>query len=596
MSVAITSRPSTWSAVKNPTVYKIRRYNNIYAQVNDNGGFMQFQFDGVDSSAFYVVGHFIHVSDGNFTAEVTASAFSGGNTLVTVDTVYAAGLTTGHITNISVRTDGRVEVELFNAVNDESLSDGVVFTFTPRYWNGGDGICYCDVSTIVKAYLSPDWIEPTALNEVEDDTSLEVYIKYQEIYTGSATSVNSDSANPVHCVFGGLQIPSPAGNDLDAYVPEDDEKKFLTIFDRPKLWRDYPSTLSIIFPDALALTLFRTQYDAAGALLSADRDDLDTDNDEAVNRLDLFSGITLSDSAKTMDVQLKVSSAGTEVLSNPGFDATIDPWTSEDPPTGTAWTAIGGPPTNRITVNTQASESIQQDITEQAAGYYYLAWKIDTHLTDQGTLTIEVWNDGVLAQTILDIETPINVDTTTLYTSLVNITDVFDEIRAYITYTDGTNRPFNIGEISLKSEVLTDYSHELTFDVEDPCENPVLLFWKNSLGGDSFWLFEHGQEAGYTFSGSKKAKRMTLFAENLTLNQWEALNELNTIGEIYTENIQEFTSSVNKSHVRDGAQVYLVDSDGDKTGVIVIPTQSIINTKHTTHRIEIEIEFPERYE
>jgi hypothetical protein len=132
------------------------------------------------------------------------------------------------------------------------------------------------------------------------------------------------------------------------------------------------------------------------------------------------------------------------------------------------------------------------------------------------------------------------------------------------------------------------------FKVREVCDNPVYLFWKNSLGGDSYWMFSYGQDVEYAYSSNRKAKRMRLFAENLTIDEWEAINELNTIGEPYKKNIIQLNRDVNKTSLKDDQQVYIVDQDGNKTGVIVIPKSSSIFTKHSKHSIEIEIELPEK--
>jgi hypothetical protein len=453
MAVTLNSRPSTWSAVKNPLVYKLRREDYAWTQVNNNGGFAQFQFNGVDLTSYFQAGNSIIVlnaSGAGSVRTVSGSSFSAGNTLV--DTSYSFAGVAGYtiLNNLSKRTDYHVEIEVFQASDDQSLTDGVVFSFTP----GTDGVAYCDISQIVKAYLTAEWNSLAGLNEAEADTSLKVYIKYQEYYDGALIGAQtSDSASPIHGVLAGLQIPSANGNNLTDYVPADYLKKFLTVFERPKIWRGYPATLSFIFPSGINYNVIRTQHNAAGTTVASGTEFMTgaSDPDSGhVNRLNLLYNFAIVDEAKTFKVNFDIL--------------------------GVAHTEI------------------------------------------------------------------------------------------------------------------------LTFDVEDVCNNPVMLVWKNSLGGDSFWMFEHSQEAGYNLSGSKKAKRMTLFAEHLTLNQWEALNELNTLGEVYAENIIEFTSSVNKTHKRDGAQVYVLDASGNKTGVIVIPTTSVINTKDETHSIEIEIELPQRIE
>jgi hypothetical protein len=139
-------------------------------------------------------------------------------------------------------------------------------------------------------------------------------------------------------------------------------------------------------------------------------------------------------------------------------------------------------------------------------------------------------------------------------------------------------------------EILTD---TITIDVEEPCANPVYILGRNSLGGALQWMFDISQEQGYDTANAIKAKRHGLFTNHLTLNQWEALQEFITLGETYRNNITDFTSSTIKTSSRIGQQLYVVDSEGNKTGVIAIQTANSTLTKQIRHLLNLEIEYPE---
>ena len=138
-------------------------------------------------------------------------------------------------------------------------------------------------------------------------------------------------------------------------------------------------------------------------------------------------------------------------------------------------------------------------------------------------------------------------------------------------------------------------SQTITCDIKDPCSNPIHLYWRNSLGGDAFWMFDFNQTYSYRYDNGRKAERYVLFASNLTDNEFDAINDLNTLGEVYDPAYTELTTSVNKSQARIGAQVYMLDSAGKKTGVIVIPTEVSTKTKFSRNKIQITIELPEIY-
>lgn len=138
-------------------------------------------------------------------------------------------------------------------------------------------------------------------------------------------------------------------------------------------------------------------------------------------------------------------------------------------------------------------------------------------------------------------------------------------------------------------------SEQITVELRDACENAVMLLGRNSLGGPLQWLFDENQEYTFDYGNGVKAKRMRLFADDLNLNQWESLQDFFTLGEVYKNNITELTSSVIKTATRTDNQVYVVDANGNKIGVIVIPRQPSTETRQVKHVFEIEIEFPEQF-
>jgi hypothetical protein len=90
----------------------------------------------------------------------------------------------------------------------------------------------------------------------------------------------------------------------------------------------------------------------------------------------------------------------------------------------------------------------------------------------------------------------------------------------------------------------------------------------------------------------RKVKRMVLFAENLTLNEWEGLNELISFRETYHNNVIDISTTTRSKSVI-GSQVWVVDQEGNATGVVVVPSSFRTETRNETHSLEIEIEFPE---
>jgi hypothetical protein len=138
-------------------------------------------------------------------------------------------------------------------------------------------------------------------------------------------------------------------------------------------------------------------------------------------------------------------------------------------------------------------------------------------------------------------------------------------------------------------------SEIITVDLLDPCENAIMLIGRNSLGGALCWLFDYSQDWSFTYDNGKKAQRKTLYAIGLTANEWECLHDFFGVGDVYRENIIEFTEDTIATSRRVGSQVYMVDQAGNETGVIVIPTVNRTKTRLRSHIFELTIELPESF-
>jgi hypothetical protein len=108
-------------------------------------------------------------------------------------------------------------------------------------------------------------------------------------------------------------------------------------------------------------------------------------------------------------------------------------------------------------------------------------------------------------------------------------------------------------------------------------------------------MFDVNQEYTFDYGNGRKAKRLVLTTVNLTINEWESLQDFITLGEVYRENIVEFTSTTDATSRRIGQQVYVLNQDGTKIGVIALPTRNTTRTKQIRHIFELEIEYPEEF-
>jgi hypothetical protein len=624
MSATLHARPvsssSNWNAAGNPIVYKFRREDHAIDQVNNSGGFAQVQMNGVDRTSYYQAGDSIAMMAatlGNTTlyGTISLSSFSGGNTLITT-TIPFASVGVGpddFINNLSKRTDYKLEIEIFKSADDSSLTNGVKLTFT----HGRDGVMYVDVSSIIKSYISAEWSLPVSINEIDAEASIKFYIKYQQYYDGALVgSPTSDSANPIHGVFAALQVAQSAfGGNMRDYFPTT-SKLWLTKFalstalQKLVMWRDWPFSVSFMHPDGIGLMVrIYFLYDASGTVLLTGIEDLATANDDSINRLGFF--MSLAGGARLV-IQIGTPPAQpagyTDSISLPdsSFASGIagGSWVNEGV-TGNLWSGGGGDVS--VTLSTTESRRLTQDLPQNLDSRF-IRVQFTATFSASNTIAITAYISSVAAGSAIIAGTGSPQD----YTVYAYLPSPPDPVASTLGITSdlitGPVGTLTLHDVTLTEGFLSKKLIDLDIEIRDVCgydadllpvagQNPIHLFWKNSLGGDAFWNFEKYHEYSYTYQNGRKAKRIILFENQLHPVQWEALQELNTTGEIFSTNIIELTSSVNKTSQRIGQQVYMISQDGaTKTGVIVIPSSDRAFARDVTNMIAIEIELPEVFQ
>lgn len=615
MAISILSRPikssCNWNAAGNPIIYKLRRSDHTYNQTNNSAGFMQVQIDGIDLTAYYQVGNIVYVLSSSGGAietfgTITASSFAA-DTRITLDVSYSAS-TGGIITNTSKRTDYKITIDFKDADDDSTLLSGSSLSFT----HDSVGVITVDAS-ILKNLLSAEWTLPATINEVDAEVSQAFYISYQEFYDGALVgSVTNDSSNVIFAVFAANQIGNANGSNMLEYLPADSDSSWMTKFKLSSvlsdlvMWRDWPFTLSFIWNTGVTeMTAIFTEFNVEGDFLSGSSEVL-TENESEINRIK----IEVSEE-DTKTIRLTLINGEADLLQEPSF-ATSAGWASGGG-AGPAW-AFGGGNTN-VQLNSGAnsiSEQLIGTLTSEVVGkkVNYINATVSSGTGNPiGTVRFSFYKDN--AQ-ILAYELPYALSATVTSHSLNTPTHLiddlvgFDEVRCIAFLTSGTQVTIALTDFSLTE--VTQLTSSIDIKVNDACDynsdydglipekNPIHLFWKNSAGGDSFWNFDKYHEYTFNYSSGKKAKRIILFATQLSPVQLNALDELNSIGEVYQSPIidLENTNTINKTAQRVGQQVYIISKDGEtKTGVIVIPSSDRQLSRDVTHTFSVEIELPE---
>lgn len=613
MSLTVTQRPNqfnSWVASGNPIVYKMTRKDYNITAIANSGGALQITVNAnlaTLSTALggpVIAGSKLWVRDNNAVYNglytvVTCTNAANSVVTFTAGTYISAGAGVGYVNLISNRPIYRVETELYKASDNSLIFSKLIGSHNPQ------GDLLIDVG-ILNNYVDQEPLPSlsTLANNATGSkakrnttTSLGFYIKYRETWTNSAEAQTSDSANPAFVVKGARQVGDPYGGYLKEYSEPNatPTRKFLTRLTNPRLWIGRKNTLSFIDSEVSTTQIThirKVRYNSDNSIWGATYDVTDTrdgvnksvfevfEDGGAIYKLNsyyqygagtawtnvlsptfLAPGVVLAAAASSQQLFFPLNlTLGKTYNINARFDV-----------------AGAGAETVkcRIQVVEIATGTIRYQIDSGnfGTGSILAAFNaVIPAVTDgQGINIIIIHNGGVNNRTItnLDVEvTGIPQDSRRIDYSIVHLTTPAGVI------------------------TVTQVSETLQCIVEQAPDQPYQLLWKNILGGDANWVFGYSQDLTYRYQDGKR-KRLILYADNLTQNEWEALNDLNTTGELYEPAFNELTSSINKTHARLGAQVYAIDSAGNKIGVVVIPTEIKTKTRKIGNSIQITIELPE---
>lgn len=580
MSLTVTQRPSIttpnisrWNAVGNPIIYKFTRKDFTFNQVNNNAGNIQLQFNAVNIAASFSLNDVVWVESNNgvYSASglVTASTYSAPDTLVTIDIPYTAVAPGGYVNNETKRVNYKVSIGVYTS----SLIG------TIRISPDRQGNIIADVSRVLWADMNPDiTIDLTSVNNVmgavDSGGFKPFYIKYREVWIGSAESETDDSSQITSVVYGANQIPSPYGSNLlDYVILSNSESVNDTSFTSG--WTNQATGTSWVFSSSMISVLGLNTFSKRGRR----------------------SFIGISGSIININLKIAISPIPLPVqiiiyLSNGQFlDLGLF---------------------NHVDSNANASFTLSSDIS------YFEIECINPSLTTGTTLEITEVNvnrrkfltklDELVMWRYWPMPVSCIINGDNALADYLLIEEASENTIGSFEPSDPSLCIFDLNKILLLNTGLNEFNIQILQRttnykiserkkvlVKDACENAIMLLARNTLGGCLSWVFDYSQEYTFSYEDGSKAKRLILFAENLTLNQWEALQDFVTLGDVYMNNIVELLSSNIKTSSRIGSQVYAVDRHGNKVGVIVIPTQNTTRTKQSKHTFSIEIEYPELF-
>lgn len=522
--------------MKLPMIQKLQRADHFISGFGTNvGGFVQLTIYGADYTTYYEAGNTIVFYAGSsvdglwVTTTVTSSAFVGGDTTILTGLAWESrfGETGTLINNMSKKPDYRMEV----AIEDNSgnlLLDKIYLRYPtmPPYR-------YLDFSPYLKTLVIAKWDSVNSNTGGSAETNnayggmfLKWKYKYRDLYTGTVGSWSALSATH----YAVMAQPDMV-NRFNNYGT-------LEQFIKGLGYEDYHVTENILGTGSLN-PFFN---------FSAGQTDWVYDN---VTGQAKGSSLT---NWLTLNLPSTMIRTPTGMKTDSGTYLKIRYFGSHPNPSNIFAIQLR----NSVTTNTQTlSNSGYYDAVEDTAngeydqvmircstydsGDFYIS-RVEITIGDEVHLfsplygELKAWlNYPVMFDTLhFDLSTNVtayllDADKNVLYTHnlqggsynlyhhTINYADMQDERIKYLRiYTGGTTKLIEI-------------------PVEVPCKNPIYVMANSRLGGRVGWLFENKQEYTITNSNGKQVRRLKLFAERLTLGQWEGLNNLFSNDIIYDQ-------------------------------------------------------------
>jgi len=572
MSLSVTKRPRDYSAALEPIVYKLQRKDRAFNTITNNGGTIRITVNGADVRPDWVIGDSIYIrsDDGVYDVfgTITNSTFPAGNTLIDVNVTYTANAGTGFINNLSRKTSYRALINLYNPTNNALLiADSI--GYSPDSY----GVINVDVQVIKSLIQSKITCVAPLLDTVSDtDKFISFYIGFTETYTGFTGSETQDSSNVKNAIFGDMTINGD--NDYLTRIPS----RILSVASKLRAFIGKYMDLSF-YGLSSQYTINVEHYDVTGSLTTTDTIIADT----GICRTGILPAAT------DKKILAKVINSFTILA-------------------GTSWTNFGvalafTKAASTLSANITASQTYiaeQPCVGVDLTTFSPITFSVNISGVWTGTITVTVFIDNVVqeyrfastSQTTNGTYPLVVQPSSTAGSSLGSI----EKIRITANGAGGNTGTANVVITIPNGQVVTFAFSQQEIEVVEACERPVTLAWNNRIGGVDWWTFKYNQEISYNFTDVRKIRRLRLRAENLTYEQWQMVNGLNTIGEIYNRSYSEQDFKVRGKQRKVDNQAYLLLDDLSLLEVIVNPTVNVTQTKQNSHNVDITIELPDGFE
>jgi len=135
----------------------------------------------------------------------------------------------------------------------------------------------------------------------------------------------------------------------------------------------------------------------------------------------------------------------------------------------------------------------------------------------------------------------------------------------------------------------------ITFKVREPCINPVMVLWLNSLGGFSQWLFERKTEVNIETIPGDRFEQPVVDIETTNRSLRQRRSSFTHSWRLTTDDLTE-DELIAVKEVKNSEAVYVLRSDGETLGVLAEGLSTLYNRFSQRHVFNVQINWPRDFE
>ncbi len=457
---------------------------------------------------------------------------------------------------------------------------------TPKFhfYPDSTGVITCNISPMLRANLL---MSPTTSERFKN-----TYVKYQEVWDAGSNSQVPLSSDVIYFYIGSNNVLNSRTN---LAITSSISNVFLLPSNSVKAWASRRTYVDFLHDNSLSASSF--------ALVTGDRASIMFPFVGNAYNLESFNFINSGANLVTVNRPTLVNDVGTSAVTGyklyygsadlgDGFAGNMDS------------PAIGS-------VGTAGNETyVKLMVKKTGSPKYTITFKFEgttgagpdpnpSDVKASVTLDLSSFEDGVTSYVFLDFSSYLMGQSIQYSLEIVPNNDgLGDSSNYYEFFADGSSGPTFSQNVAQKSAGVWNLLNKnliaslyagisstpyatMSIVEGNECDNPLYLKWLNDFGGLSTWLFDYNQVFNMIPNEADgRYKKMIVFLNQGSIDEWKALQELNRSGAEYGDNKKL------------GAYVVDFTDESNPINIFVEPNPASTLTKYTGNNTQLTLRYP----